>query len=76
MAISTRFDLINDNNYRYRVNQSPAPIAELEVPVDRLGGQRILSEALFSGRREVVIVHNGREYRLRLTQNDKLILTA
>jgi hemin uptake protein HemP len=26
--------------------------------------------------REIVIVHNGREYRLRLTQNGKLILTA
>ena len=26
--------------------------------------------------REVVIVHAGREYRLRLTQNGKLILTA
>jgi hemin uptake protein HemP len=25
---------------------------------------------------KLVIVHNGREYRLRLTQNDKLILTA
>jgi hemin uptake protein HemP len=25
---------------------------------------------------ELVIVHNGREYRLRLTQNGKLILTA
>ena len=39
-------------------------------------GQRIASEALFGERREVVILHNGREYRLRLTQNDKLILTA
>ena len=26
--------------------------------------------------RELVITHNGREYRLRLTQNGKLILTA
>lgn len=38
--------------------------------------QRIASQTLFGTRREVVIVHNGREYRLRLTQNDKLILTA
>lgn len=36
----------------------------------------IPSESLFGGRREVVILHKGREYRLRLTQNDKLILTA
>ena len=37
---------------------------------------KIRSEALLGARKEVVIVHNGREYRLRLTQNDKLILTA
>lgn len=33
-------------------------------------------ESLLGSRRELVIVHNGRQYRLRLTQNDKLILTA
>jgi len=38
--------------------------------------QRIASAALLGSHRELVIVHNGREYRLRLTQNDKLILTA
>jgi hemin uptake protein HemP len=38
--------------------------------------QRVASEALLGPHRELVIVHNGREYRLRLTQNDKLILTA
>ncbi|OGA51189.1 MAG: hypothetical protein A3G25_01555 [Betaproteobacteria bacterium RIFCSPLOWO2_12_FULL_63_13] len=37
---------------------------------------RFRSDDLFQGRTEVVIVHHGREYRLRLTQNDKLILTA
>ena len=37
---------------------------------------RVSSEALLGARRELVIVHNGREYRLRLTQNGKLILTA
>ena len=37
---------------------------------------RLSSEVLFGTQREVVIVHNGREYRLRLTQNDKMILTA
>jgi hemin uptake protein HemP len=38
--------------------------------------KRISSQALLEGRRELVILHNGREYRLRLTQNGKLILTA
>jgi hemin uptake protein HemP len=37
---------------------------------------RISSESLLGPRRELVIVHNAREYRLRLTQNGKLILTA
>ncbi len=38
--------------------------------------RRVSSEALLGQRKELVIVHNGREYRLRLTQNGKLILTA
>jgi hemin uptake protein HemP len=37
---------------------------------------KVSSDALFCGHREVVILHNGREYRLRLTQSGKLILTA
>lgn len=38
--------------------------------------KRVSSEALLGTRKELVILHNGREYRLRLTQNGKLILTA
>jgi hemin uptake protein HemP len=38
--------------------------------------RRIGSELLFGASREVLIVHGTREYRLRLTQNGKLILTA
>jgi hemin uptake protein HemP len=38
--------------------------------------RRISSEALLAGQQELVILHNGREYRLRLTQTGKLILTA
>ena len=38
--------------------------------------RRVSSQDLLEGRSELVIVHQGREYRLRLTQNDKLILTA
>ena len=37
---------------------------------------RITSQALMGGRQELLIVHQGREYRLRITQNGKLILTA
>jgi len=37
---------------------------------------KVPSEALLGARKELVITHNGREYRLRVTQNGKLILTA
>lgn len=37
--------------------------------------RRISSEELLAGRREIVIVHGVFEYRLRLTAQDKLILT-
>lgn len=35
----------------------------------------VSSEALLGVRREMVIRHNGEDYRLRITANDKLILT-
>jgi hemin uptake protein HemP len=37
---------------------------------------RVTSKALLGARGELLIAHNGREYRLRLTQSGKLILTA
>lgn len=50
-----------------------------EAPVARdapaRAGVRIASTELFRGRREIVIVHRGQEYRLHITKADKLILT-
>ncbi|MBI3371870.1 MAG: hemin uptake protein HemP [Betaproteobacteria bacterium] len=37
---------------------------------------RISSQALLGSCGELVVQHGGREYRLRLTRNGKLILTA
>ncbi|WP_243050731.1 hemin uptake protein HemP [Dyella sp. RRB7] len=37
--------------------------------------RRISSQLLLKGERELVIQHEGSEYHLRLTRNDKLILT-
>lgn len=37
--------------------------------------RRIPSEELLAGRREIVIVHGEVEYRLRVTAQEKLILT-
>lgn len=42
-----------------------------ETPQDK----RLVTESLFQGRNEVLILHQGMEYRLRITKNDKLILT-
>ncbi len=36
---------------------------------------RIASENLLAGKTEVVIAHGGETYRLRLTRQNKLILT-
>jgi hemin uptake protein HemP len=36
---------------------------------------RIESAHLFQGEREIVIVHQAKEYSLRITRNGKLILT-
>jgi hemin uptake protein HemP len=52
---------------------SPKPL-QREPAMTEQG--RVTSEMLLGPRKELVIVHNGREYRLRLTQNGKLILTA
>lgn len=36
---------------------------------------RVDSKQLFEGQRELIIQHQGEEYRLRITRHDKLILT-
>jgi hemin uptake protein HemP len=54
----------------------PEPLGPAEGPVvGPAGVRRVESPVLFQRRREVVIVHNGQEYRLRITKSDKLILT-
>jgi hemin uptake protein HemP len=70
-------DVKVENNYRYQMNlegmsQDPnrQKAGAERAPV------RVSSESLLGPHRELLIVHNGREYRLRLTQNGKLILTA
>lgn len=52
---------------------SPPPSAE--SPRGRPGPRRIDSGALLLSEREIVIVHRGQEYHLRITKSDKLILT-
>lgn len=62
------------------VARQAAPIADLQANQDSRAtpksAMRIKSEDLFRQQREVEIDHQGRIYRLRLTQLNKLILTA
>ncbi|GJD49177.1 hypothetical protein OPKNFCMD_1907 [Methylobacterium crusticola] len=51
------------------------PAQERDAPPGREAGAWIDSAALMRGRREVMIVHAGERYRLRVTASDKLILT-
>ena len=40
-----------------------------------MNGSRIDSRELFTTEREIIIAHRGENYRLRLTSQNKLILT-
>ena len=60
---------------------TPKPKApmQLQKTPDHAPGiapKRVPSESLLGEAKALLIVHNGREYQLRLTQNGKLILTA
>ncbi len=44
-----------------------------EVGIDLI--RKMTSEALFAGKRIIVIQHAGEKYQLRLTNQNKLILT-
>lgn len=46
-------------------------VPSAKPPVPRTSSKKLLGEG-----GELVIEHEGREYRLRITQNGKLILTA
>jgi len=45
-------------------------------PVSGTACERVMSQQLLGRKGELIIEHEGREYRLRRTQNGKLILTA
>jgi hemin uptake protein HemP len=58
------------------INMSrPHPPAPTGAPAPSRPLRRLESLALFQGEREIVIVHRGLEYRLRVTRAEKLILT-
>jgi len=53
---------------------APREIAAMSLPPIQETA-RVHSTDLLRGSRELLIQHNGDTYRLRLTSNDKLILT-
>lgn len=79
MMIVVIVDFVNENSYRYRmewknVNNTPfasAPEQKVSVPP-----AKVSSDVLLGAAKELLILHEGREYRLRRTQNGRLILTA
>ena len=62
----------NENYYRLVIVNKTSPVSSAFPPPP----PKVKSEALLGKARELVISHNGRDYRLRITQNGKLILTA
>lgn len=63
------------------MNKRPEPPPQAEIHPDVLaspqpGLRRVPASDLLGGQRELLIVHGGREYRLRLTSKGRLILTA
>ncbi|SFS06898.1 Hemin uptake protein hemP [Dyella sp. OK004] len=53
----------------------PLSLLRLKPVAPAATTRRISSQLLLEGERELVITHQGSEYHLRLTRNDKLILT-
>ncbi len=60
------------------MRQAPTPPSHDDNSAARepAPARRVTSDALLGDSPALVIVHNGREYLLRITQNGKLILTA
>ena len=73
-------DATNANRYHLRMISEPntrlVAQARADGAVTTARQARISSRALLGPGGELIIEHGGREYRLRLTQNGKLILTA
>jgi len=49
--------------------------AKESLPANTTGKTRYNSYELFAGQQEILIEHAGHAYRLRITRQDKLILT-
>ena len=59
-----------------QANTKPEQLCRVAGTAKPVRLPRISSQALLGSGKELIIEHGSREYRLRLTQNGKLILTA
>jgi hemin uptake protein HemP len=57
------------------LHTATAPSTPANTGAGAADPRRIPSHELLSGAREIIVEHRGSQYRLRLTANDKLILT-
>jgi hemin uptake protein HemP len=70
-----RIVIVRDVRNRLALPDHAGPAPDQPAPASS-GPRRVRSEDLLKGGVELLIEHQGREYRLRVTQNGKLILTA
>jgi hemin uptake protein HemP len=88
LLIATRYHLHQRNKSKHAMPEKSLPAPQTIRTQDHLSsrqpvepGQRTLpsgvipTDFLFQGGQEVLICHNGENYRLRITRNGKLILT-
>ena len=57
-----------------QAHTNPLP-PQVQAASPGAGAPSIASAALFAGQRELLILHQGEQYRLRITRLEKLILT-
>lgn len=73
-------DNTNENGYHFHIVMNKALSGPARHKRENRSGTdtvaHMTSGELLGPYGELIIVHDGREYRLRLTQNGKLILTA
>ena len=62
--------------HNHKKQLRPQPDNQAELARNDKTATRVTSQALLGTANELIIQHDGRDYRLRLTQNGKLILTA
>lgn len=67
-------DRVQDNSKANSLAYNHTSLSPADVVADERDKKIALSD-LLAGQREVVIIHNGEDYVLRITSKNKLILT-